>query len=40
MMNETVVSYLNPSITKKIVVLNGVTAVGKSTLFKNAFLRS
>ncbi|CAL6004072.1 Guanylate_kinase [Hexamita inflata] len=38
-MQPTIVTYLKPSSSQKIVVLNGVTAVGKSTLFKNAFQR-
>ncbi|CAL6013075.1 Guanylate_kinase [Hexamita inflata] len=38
-MQPTIVTYLKPSSSPKIVVLNGVTAVGKSTLFKNAFQR-
>lgn len=38
-MNETIVTYLKPSTRQKLVILNGVTAVGKSTLFHNAFKR-
>lgn len=39
-MNETIVTYLKPSTRPKLVILNGVTAVGKSTLFHNAFKRA